>query len=298
MFSAASASRSDMAALIDNKHYRARRHSLMHPPSIYLPERKITVPSPLDAADTIWKPLARPNSAVVPPTAPADLTPSDIHAFCNRDTILYMPYPYLSGLATQTLWKAIHRYWHPRRRSDARGPTGASKPGCWFAKGVLLTGYEGMERGVEGDDDDEAEAASKDGTQMVLKTEKLLVELVGLHECLVEALERVVGGAEEGGVFLPQGINPRESPAAADGAQCYKLYRTLRDCFIVAEGDAWESDGVLVVWRGDILPGQLGGRTALNVVNDDIEGKSTDGWGYKRVELEQAILGIMAAGDS
>ncbi|KAI4122708.1 MAG: hypothetical protein LQ341_007278 [Variospora aurantia] len=217
-----------------------------------------------------------------------------------------MPYPYLSGLATQTLWKAIHRSWHPRRGSDARGPTGASKPGCWFAKGVLLTGYEGMERGVEGVADDDvdtdemgtAEAASKGGAQrVVLETEKLLVKLVGLHECLVEALERVVGGAEEGGVFLPQGINPRESPAAADGPQYYRLHRTLRDCFVVAEGDTWESDGVLVVWRGDMLPALLGGRTALNVVNNDIEGKSTGGWGYKRVELEQAILGIMAAGD-
>ncbi|KAL8974491.1 MAG: hypothetical protein Q9197_001281, partial [Variospora fuerteventurae] len=208
MSSAASSPRSDMAALIDNKHYRARRHSLMHPPSIYLPERKITVPSPLDPADTIWKPLSRPNPAIAS-TASADLTPSDIHAFCNRDTILYMPYPYLSGLATQTLCKAIHRSWHPRRGSDARGPTGASKPGCWFAKGVLLTGYEGMERGVEGDDDDDdeddtgelgtAEAASKGGAQrVVLETEKLLVELVGLHECLVEALERVVGGPTQG----------------------------------------------------------------------------------------------------
>lgn len=160
-----------------------------------------------------------------------------------------------------------------------------------------------MERGVEDDDDDDtdelgtAEAALKDGTQRVLKTEKLLLELVGLHECLVEALERVVGGAEDGGVFLSQGINPRESPAAADGPQCYKLHRTLRDCFVVAEGDTWESDGVLLVWRGDILPAQLSGRTALNVVNNDIEGKITGVWGYKRVELEQAILGIMAAGD-
>ncbi|KAI4173122.1 MAG: hypothetical protein LQ346_008473, partial [Caloplaca aetnensis] len=223
MSSASSPPRSDMAALIDNKHYRARRHSLMHPPSVYLPERKITVPSPLDPADTIWKPLARPNTEVAP-AAPADLTPSDIHAFCNRDTILYMPYPYLSGLATQTLWKAIHRSWYPRRRSDARGPTGASKPGCWFAKGVVLTGYEGIERGGEGDDDDDddtdelgtAKAASKSETQKVLETEKLLVELVGLHKCLFEALERVVGGAEKGGVFLSHGINPRESPAAAE----------------------------------------------------------------------------------
>ncbi|KAL8900906.1 MAG: hypothetical protein Q9207_005466 [Kuettlingeria erythrocarpa] len=291
-----------MAALIDNKHYRARRHSLMHPPSIDLPERKITVPSPLDPAETIWKPLARPNTALAP-TAPADLTPGDIHAFCNRDTILYMPYPYLSGLATRTLSKAIHRSWHPRRGSDARGPTGASKPGCWFAKGVVLTGYEGIERGGEGDDDDKdefgtaAEAASKGDGQRVLGTEKLLVELVRLHECLVEALERVVGGAEEGGVFLPHGINARESPAAAEGAQCYRLHKTLRDCFVVAEGDAWESDGVLVVWRGDILPAQLDGRISLNAGNDNIEVKSTGGWGYKKIEFEQAILAIMTVGD-
>ncbi|KAL8882541.1 MAG: hypothetical protein Q9198_000480 [Flavoplaca austrocitrina] len=302
MSSVANPPRIDMATVIDNKHYRARRHSLMHPPSIFLPERTITVESPFDLGETIWKPLARPNPAVAP-TASADLTPSDIHAFCNRDTILYMPYPYLSGLATQTLCKAIHRSWHSRRRSDTRGPTGASKPGCWFAKGVVLTGYEGIDRGAEVDDNDDTdqsetvEAASKGNTHRVLEREKLLVELVRLHECLVEALERVVGGTKESGVFLSQGINPRESPTAAEGAQYYRLRGTLRDCFVVVEVDVWESDGVLVVWRGDILPAQLGGRTVLNTGNDDIGAKCMGGWGYKKVELEQAISEIMAAGD-
>lgn len=274
----------------------------MHPPSICLPERTLTVTSPLDLGDTTWKSLARPNPAVAP-TASADLTPSDIHPFCNRDTILYMPYPYLGGLATQTLCKAIHRSWHPRRRSSTRGPTGASKPGCWFAKGVVLTGYEGIERGVEVENNDytdelgTAEAAHRGDTHRGLETEKLLIDLVRLHECLVETLKRVVGGGEESGVFLSQGINPRESPAAAEGAQYYKVHGTLRDCFVVVEGDAWENDGVLVVWRGDVLPAQFGGRTGLNAGNDDIEGKSNAGWGYKKLELEKAILEIMAAGD-
>ncbi|KAL8657067.1 MAG: hypothetical protein Q9226_002288 [Calogaya cf. arnoldii] len=286
--------KSDMAALIDNKHYRARRHSLMHPPSIYLPDRRTTVPSPLDPEDTIWKPLVRPAPITSSPSpqspaapgntttthsptsnissaAPADLTPSDIHAFCNRDTILYMPHPYLSGPSTQALCKAIHRTWYPRRSSDARDPTGACKPGCGFGKAVVLTGHEGTHATEDNNQVRELQSTERTlrgDAKTALETEKLLSELVGLHECLVVALERVVEGGGEGGMFLPKGINPRESPAAAaGGGQWYSLYRTLRDCFIVVEGNSWESDGVLIVWRGNELPAQLGTGTALGVGN-------------------------------
>ncbi|KAL9630442.1 MAG: hypothetical protein Q9164_006414 [Protoblastenia rupestris] len=322
----------DIATLVDDKHYRARRHSLMHPPSIHLSRRRITVPSPLDPEDTIWKPLSLPTptssspappcptphtpSNILPSTpdttttshatttahvsgaseiAASNLTPSDMHVFCNRDSVLYMPYPSPNGAATQKLCKAIHRAWYPRRGESALGPTGACRPGWWFGKAVIVTGYDDAKSGGEGGDG----GGIDDGKSERRGIERLLQDLVRLHECLVDALERTVGGSEEG-VFL-QGMNPRESPAATRGWHWYGLKRTMRDCFVVIDGDAWEREGVMVVWRGNVLAEQLGSGTVVDGGDVDtkkvgmIESKGT--WMYSRMRLQEAMLGIMVAED-
>lgn len=211
-------------------------------------------------------------------TAPPMLTPSGIHTFCNRDTILYMPYPSPNGFATQKLWKTIHRTWYPQRSSIAIGPTGACKPGHWFGKAVVVTDYK--ERC--GDDD--------------RGTRKMLGELLELHEYLVEALRSAMGGFEEG-VAL-QKMNPRESLATMEGEQWYQLKRTVRNCFVVVEGDAWETEVVVVVWWADTFLGRFGSGKVVDDGFDNSKGEHLQGkvgkWMYKSVRLEEAVLGIMA----
>ncbi|KAL8906432.1 MAG: hypothetical protein Q9171_006277 [Xanthocarpia ochracea] len=329
----------ELAGLIDGKHYRARRHSIVHPttvrlnpPSVLiscdltpLPVKEVFLTTESHAANT----LSTHNTREEVENSPADIThphsegnerssftAEDVQPFCNRDTVIYVPYPTgLNGVDSNKLWKEMYRVWYPHRGGDAVGDTGALRGGAFFAKFLmwasdqdignqLQMGDTGSQSGNSGREsgDSAAEGGTITGEGINDKLEASLSRLSRFHEQLCKTIEGVVGS---GNGILMKSANPRESPVSREREERYRLTGTFSNCFLFIEDEEWQRNGVVLAWRGENVGSQMDDGPGDGLVTGlDMDVSRTSGtvgrttqWRYRRMNLTEAMRKIMFAED-
>ena len=330
-----------LVGLIDGNHYRARRHSIVHPTTIRLNPPSVLVshnpgnPSSLPVKEVFLTTGSHPantlsthNTREEVEDSPADIThqhsegnerssftAEDVQPFCNRDTVIYVPYPGLNGANSNKLWKEMYRVWYPHRGGDAVGDTGALRGGAFFAKFLMLasdqdigyqlqmgdtdsqSGNSGRESG-----DSAAEGGTITGEGINEKLEASLMRLSRFHEQLCKAIEGVVGSVKG---ILMKSVNPRESPVSREREERYRLTGTFSNCFLLIEDEEWQRNGVVLAWRGENVGSQMDDGPGDGLVAGfDMDVSRTSGtvgrttqWRYRRMNLTEAMRKIMFTED-
>lgn len=334
-----------LAALVDGRHYKARRHSIVHPTTIQLSPPSIVVDyDPVLAhSPVVRKILTLPADCHAPnytnvssshnvtgnrggqtptstnnPTGGLAFTAEDVQPFCNRDTMIYATYPGLSGTSSQKLWKEMYKIWYPHRGTAAIGETGALKGGAFFAKFAMLESGQDVAYSTHGGsssvggDDSKANDRGRGGRNGATEQkEGVLARFVKFHEQLCKVIKGIVG---TGRGLRMKGVNSRESPVAQEREEWYGLKETFKDCFVFIEGEEWEREGVVVVWRGDRLSREMDERSGVDRAGDRVQEISPEevsenpeaegekskrgGWKYSKMALEDAMMKIMLAQDA
>ncbi|KAL8790114.1 MAG: hypothetical protein Q9213_000816 [Squamulea squamosa] len=334
----------ELGGLIDGKHYRACRHSIVHPTTIRLNPPSVLVsrddpgnPSPLPAKEAFLttgshaaNTLSTHNTREEVENSPtyithqhsegnerSSFTAEDVQPFCNRDTVIYVPYSSLNGAKSNKLWKEMYRMWYPHRRGDAVGDTGVLRGDAFFAKFLMLAsdqnignhqlqmGDTGSQSGNSGRES--GDGAAEGGTIITgeginEKLEASLMRLSRFHEQLCEAIEGVVGSGKE---ILMKSANPRESPVRREREERYRLTGTFGNCFLLIEDDEWQRNGVVLAWRGEIIGSQMDDGPGDGLVagfdmdvsrTSETVGRTTQ-WRYTCMNLTEAMRKIMLAED-
>ncbi|KAL8927667.1 MAG: hypothetical protein Q9172_001226 [Xanthocarpia lactea] len=312
----------ELTGLIDGSHYRARRHSIVHPTTIRLNPPSVLIsrdtgnPSPrpvkeifLTTGSHAANTLSTHNTREEVVNSPADITyqhsegnerssftAEDVQPFCNRDTVIYS-------------------VWYPHRGGDAVGDTGALRGEAFFAKFLMLAsdqdignqlqmGDIGSQSGNSGREsgDSAAEGGTITGEGINEKLEASLMRMSRSHEQLCKAIKGVVGSGKG---ILMKSANAREIPVSREREERYRLTGTFSNCFLLIEDEEWQRNGVVLAWRGENVCSQMNDGPGDGLVAGfDMDVPRTSGtvgrttqWRYRRMDLTEAMRKIMFVED-